>query len=330
MAKSEFFQVSHLQKWFPVRTGLIATLFSKERDFVHAVDGINFDLTKGEILSLVGESGCGKTTTARLILGLETPTDGHVYFKGDDLFALKGDKLKAVREKIQMIFQDPYQSVNPRMTILDIVAEPLDVTKRVSGFQTRWNRCAAALEEVGLVPAEEFLTRFPHELSGGQRQRVAVARALILQPEFIAADEPASMIDVSTRVGLLNLLLKVKKDLDLALLFITHDLAQAKYIGGDIAIMYLGKIVEKGPVEDVITDPAHPYAEALISNVPRIGGGHQRILLPGETPTPINLPTGCRFHPRCPKAQESCSRADYIPDLIPIGKDRYVACHLVA
>lgn len=320
-------RVENLVKYFPARTGLLASLRGR-KEWVHAVDDISFNIKKGDVLCLVGESGCGKTTTARVLIRLEEPTSGHVYFEGRDIASLKGKELKALRLKMQMIFQDPYTATNPRMTIYESVAEPLVVHHLASGDELR-DRVAKALETVDLIPPESFMSRYPHELSGGQRQRIGIARALILEPEFMVLDEPVSMVDVSLRAGILNLLLDLKNKFNLTYVFITHNLAQAKYVGRRVAVMYLGRIVELGDSETTFVDPLHPYTKALVSNVPIPDPDlvREKIHLKGEIPTPINPPSGCRLHPRCQYAIHKCATEE--PEFVEARKGHFVACHLV-
>jgi len=317
-----------LKKWFPVRRGLADIILRRPPKFIRAVDGVSFAIKRGEIFCLAGESGCGKTTTGRLILRLEEPTAGRILFKGVDITNLDGEELIEFRRKAQIIFQDPYESLNPHMRVIDIISEPLSIHKLAHNREEVIERVTKTLEDVALKPPEEFMYRYPHELSGGQRQRVAIARAIILQPEFIVADEPVSMLDMSIRAEILDLMLGIRDRYGIAYLFITHDLAVAKHICDRIAIMYLGKVVELGEATEVIDNPLHPYTKALTAAIPvpdpRVKIGE--IPIKGEVPSPINPPSGCRFHPRCPYAMDICSKKE--PGLKDVEKGRKVACHL--
>jgi len=321
-------KVENLKKWFEVRMGFFSSILSRRKLFVRAVDGINFDVRKQEIFGLAGESGSGKTTTGRLILRLIEPTGGKIIFKGVEITGLDDKEFKPYRRKMQIIFQDPYESLNPRMTIFDIVAEPLRVQKIVTSEREVEERVHKVLEDVELIPPDEFTFRYPHELSGGQRQRVAVARALIVNPEFIVADEPVSMLDVSIRAEVLNLMFELMKKYGVSFLYITHDLALARHICDRIAVMYLGKIMEMGTTERIIYEPLHPYTGALMEAVPSPDPDARRIevVIKGEIPSPINPPSGCRFSTRCPKRMEICTEKE--PEIINVGKDHLVACHL--
>jgi oligopeptide/dipeptide ABC transporter ATP-binding protein len=279
---------------------------------VRAVDGVSFDLRPGEALAVVGESGCGKSTLALTLMGLEPPTAGSVQFGGQELAGATGATLKAARRQMQMVFQDPYESLNPLLRVEEIVGEPLLVHGLARGRGERTARVRQALDDAGLRPSELYLARYPHELSGGQRQRVAVAAALVLHPKVLLADEPVSMLDVSIRAEILNLLAELKTQRDIAILFITHDLGTVAAVADRIAVMYLGRIVELGSVQQVLREPQHPYTKALLSVVPVANPRlrRQRLILQGETPDPTRLAPGCRFAPRCPLAQEACRGTD--------------------
>lgn len=317
-------QVKNLRKLFPVQK---TVFWQKEEKFVHAVDDVSFELHQGEVMALVGESGCGKSTLALTLMRLEEPTSGQFLFNGQDVTHLKGQPLKAMRRQIQMVFQDPYESLNPTMTIGDIVGEPLVVHNLGRDKAERLARVHQALEDAGLKPASNFIHRYPHELSGGQRQRVVIAGALVLEPTVLLADEPVSMLDVSIRAEILNLLADLRQTRGISILFITHDLGTVAYFADRIAVMYLGRIVEMGTTPQVLQEPQHPYTKALLSvmPVPNPRLRRERIILQGETPNPINLPTGCRFHPRCPIVQPHCSQVD--PTWREMQPDHHTACH---
>jgi len=330
MTDNTAIKVIKLKKYFPVRRGFLSALFTKEKSFVRAVDEISFDIRMGEVFGLAGESGSGKTTTGRLLLKLIEPTSGEIYFKGQDITRLREKELKPIRRRMQIVFQDPYESLNPRMTIRTIVAEGLGIQKIASNEEEMEQKIVDILKDVELVPPEEFLLRYPHELSGGQRQRVAVARAFVLRPEFIVADEPVSMLDVSIRAEILNLMLHFVEKFNVSFLYITHDLALARHMCDRVAVMYLGKIMEMGATERIVYEPLHPYTRALIAAVPVPDPTSKRTRLPvtGEIPSPVNPPPGCRFHTRCPVAEEICRQKE--PAFVDVGKQHFVACHKVA
>jgi len=329
MSNDSVIQVENLVKWFPVRVGFFSTIFSRRQLFVKAVDGIDLDIRKKEIFGLVGESGSGKTTTGRLLLRLIDSTSGKIKFKGKDITTITEQELKPLRQKMQIVFQDPYESLNPRMVILDIVSEPLQI-QGIAGGEDAKKLVQRALEDVELAPAREFMYRFPHELSGGQRQRVAIARAFVVSPEFIVADEPVSMLDVSIRAEILDLMVNLMNKFDVSFLYITHDLALARHLCNRIAVMYLGKIMERGDAEKIVFEPLHPYTKALISAVPVPDPSTKRseIVIKGEIPSPINPPSGCRFHTRCPIAQfPLCKEKE--PPLSEHEDGHFAACHLI-
>lgn len=324
----EVIRIENLRKWYPLRRGFFETLLSRSELSVKAVDGVSFTLKKGEIFALVGESGSGKTTLGKVLIRLVEPSGGSVYFHGKDITKLKDREMKPLRREMQIVFQDPFESLNPRMIIKEIVAEPVRVQRVAQGEAEVEERVKKILAEVELVPPEEFLHRFPHELSGGQRQRVAVARAFILNPSFVVADEPVSMLDVSIRAEILNLMIDLVKKYSASIIFISHDLALAKHIADRVAVMYLGKIMELASSENVVDRPLHPYTQALISAVPVPDPESKRTkeVISGEIPSPVKPPPGCRFHTRCPYAHERCTREE--PPLVEVEKDQFVACHL--
>jgi peptide/nickel transport system ATP-binding protein/oligopeptide transport system ATP-binding protein len=316
-------QVRELTKHFPITRGIV---FQRRIGAVKAVDGITFDVLRGETLGLVGETGCGKSTTARLLVRLLDPTGGAILFEGEDIAARSGDGLKALHRDMQMVFQDPYSSLNPRKTIGSIIAEPFAIHGLLTGSGERKRRVQELMDRVGLNP--EHYNRYPHEFSGGQRQRIGVARAIALEPKLLVADEPVSALDVSIQAQVLNLLRELQREMGLTLIFIAHDLSVVRHMCDRVAVMYLGKIAEIGPSDSLYSFPRHPYTGALLSAVPvpdPVGGRRQRQLLTGDVPSPANPPQACRFHTRCPKAQEVCSIEE--PLLEDKGSGTHAACH---
>jgi peptide/nickel transport system ATP-binding protein len=321
----EILRVEHLTKYYPVEKSFLEKALTRCKHFVKAVDDISFAVKRGEIFTLAGESGCGKTTTGKIVVRLISPTSGKIFFNNVEITDLKNEELRMLKRKIQIIFQDPYASFNPRMKIGDAVGHPLAIHGLADGEEKK-RRVADLFNRVGLTPAEKFVDLYPHQMSGGQRQRAAMARSLILQPEFIVADEPVSMIDVSLRTAIVDLMLNLRKDFGLTYLFITHDLAVAKYISDRIGIMYLGKIVELGYKETIFSNPVHPYTQALLAAIPVPDPDRKRgaTELIGDVPSAIDIPSGCRFHTRCRYATGACEKEE--PPLIEISPGHYAAC----
>ncbi len=319
----ELIRAENVRKWFPLRGGFL----ERTPRYVHAVDDITFAIQNQEIFGLAGESGCGKTTASKLLVRLVEPTSGEIYLDGIDISHLEGRELKEFRKNVQMVFQDPYESLNPRFNIYDTIAEPL-IVQRIGSPEEQEETVYKALETVELRPAEDFVFRFPHELSGGQRQRVAIARALVIEPTFIVADEPVSMLDVSIRAGVMNLMLELREKFGLTFVFVTHDLAVSRYMCDHIAVMYLGKVVEIAETEELIKNPHHPYTKALLSAVPVPDPTEKRkrIDIIGGVSAAVDPLPGCRFASRCPYAILKCKGED--PVLKDVGKDHLAACYL--
>lgn len=330
MEREVLLELNNVRKLFPLKRELLDQLLGHEQQYVRAVDGISFKIYKGEVFGLVGESGSGKTTTGRLAVGLLPPTEGNIIFNGVHLETLPAEELRQMRREMQVIFQDPMASLNPRMSLGEGIGHGLKIHQLVESRAEFRDRVIDMLNRVGLTPGEAYIDRYPHQISGGQRQRAVIARALIMHPQLILADEPIAMADVSVRAVLLGLMKDLKEEFGLTYLFITHDLATAKYICDKIAIMYLGEIVEMGDIRTVYSNPQHPYTEALLAAVP-VPDPRARRDAPmphGEIPNPINPPSGCRFHPRCPIAQEVCRHEP--PELRLVGDkpEHLAACHL--
>jgi oligopeptide transport system ATP-binding protein len=313
-------EVKNLKKYFPIRGGI----FSKPIGYIYAVDGVSFYLNKGESLGLVGESGCGKSTTARAILRLIEPTEGEILFEGKDVCKFDHGEMRSIRRDMQIVFQDPYASLDPRRTVEQIIGEPLDVY-HISTKKERKDRIAYLLQKVGLSP--DHARRYPHEFSGGQRQRIGIARALALNPKLIIGDEPVSALDVSIQAQVINLLEDIQKEFKLSYIIIAHDLAVVEHVCDRIAVMYLGRIVELAKDRELYTSPLHPYTVALLSAIPVPDPNitKKRIILEGDVPSPMRPPAGCHFHTRCPRKKEVCETA--VPKLMDIGEGHFVACH---